>query len=581
MDMRPRAEQRHEPMQGKRKGRMNAPLAPAARKRAVGGRDPWQVALAGCYLLLALLIIYPLSQLLLGSLRTGTGSWTLGHFRDFFALRYYRAALEHSLYVGLMVTVFSTLLGVPLAVAVARWGVRGRALLRALVVLPLVSPPFIGAYSWILLLGRNGWITNLLKAHGLPWLGSIYGPQGIILALTLNLYPFVFLLVAASLSSIDASLEEASANLGATPGRTFRRVTVPLLMPAILGGALLVCLTAMADFGSAMIIGEDYLVLPTLIYSLFFNEMGGQLAMAAAASVVLLVCETAVLLVERWYLGRRSYGMSALRRTGEREVSPPLRLLASAFTYGVVGISLVPAAVVVVTSFFPSSGPVMWPGFSLGNYATVFYTVPRALFNSLYLSGISTLLCVVLAVVIGYLLVRRSSRATAGLDALLMMPYAVPGTVLAVALISAFGRPPLLLTGTVTILLVSYVVRRLPYAVRGVTAVLHHMEPAVEEASVSLGASPWGTFRRVTLPLMMPGIISGAVMTWVQVVSEISSTILLYFGPWKTMSVVIYEQVMSDNFGTAAAASSLLLAAVFLPLLLLNLWQGERTAELV
>lgn len=223
----------------------------------------------------------------------------------------------------------------------------------------------------------------------------------------------------------------------------------------------------------------------------------------------------------------------------------------------------------------------MRPGFSLGNYAAVFGSVRRPMFNSLYLSGISTLLCVLLGVVIGYLLVRRRSRWTAGLDALLMVPFAIPGTVLAVALMTAFGAPPLLLTGTVTILIVSYLVRRLPYAVRGVVAVLHHIEPATEEASVSLGASPWRTFRRVTLPLMAPGIISGAVMTWVQVISEISSTILLYYGAWATMSVVIYQQVISDNFGTAAATSSLLLAAVFVPLLLFNVWQGERAAELV
>jgi len=575
----------------------DAAATAAVKPRSRRFSDPWQQALALAYALLLFFIVYPLAQLFVSSLRAEGGAWSLAHFHDFFALRYYRSALDHSLYVGAMVTLFSTAIGVPLAAAVARWGVPGKALLRALVVLPLVSPPFIGAYSWILLLGRNGWITKLLEriyvavhpsaaaaigaGGGIPWIGTIYGPRGIILALTLNLYPFVFLLVSASLSSIDVSLEEAAANLGSTPWRTFRTVTVALLTPAILGGALLVFLTAVADFGSAVIIGEDYLVLPTLIYGLFVNEMGGEPAMAATASVVLLGLTTAVLLIERWYVARRSYVMSGLRRPREREVSPRMRALATVFTYGIVGLSLIPAVVVVATSFFPSSGPMMHPGVSLGNYARVFRSVPRAMFNSLYLSGISTLLCVVLGVIIGYLLVRRPSRLTAGLDALLMVPYAIPGTVLAVALISAFGAPPLLLTGTVAILITSYVIRRLPYAVRGVVAVLHNIEPATEEASLSLGASPGRTFRRVTLPLMMPGVISGAVMTWVQVISEISSTILLYFGAWATMSVAIYQQVLSDNFGTAAAASSLLLVAVFLPLLLFNVWQGERAAELV
>jgi iron(III) transport system permease protein len=559
--------------------------------------DPWHGALALSYLLLLFLIAYPLALLLLSSLRAEGGGWSLRYFHEFFAQRYYRAALEHSLYVGAVVTLLATAIGVPLAVAVTRWAVPGKALLRALIVLPLVSPPFIGAYSWILLLGRNGWITNLLKhvyvalhpsaaaainaGAPLPWIGTIYGPKGIILALTLNLYPFVFLMVSASLSSLDSALEDAAANLGASPWRTFRTITMPLLTPGILGGALLVFLHTVADFGSAMIIGEDYLVLPTLIYSLFVNEMQGQPAMASAASLVLLACTSLLLLAERWYVGRRSYLMSGVRRPAERSVSPRLRALGTVFAYGVVALSLIPAAVVMLTSFFPSSGPIMRPGFSLGNYAIIFREAPRALFNSFYLSAISTLLCVALGVVIGYLLVRRSSRWTAGLDSILMVPFAVPGTVLAVALITAFGAPPLLLTGTVTILIVSYVVRRLPYSVRGVVAVLHHIEPATEEASLSLGASPWRTFRRVTLPLMVPGIIAGAVMTWVQLISEISSTILLYYGSWATMSVKIYQQVVSDNFGTAAAGASLLLAAVFLPMLLFNMWQGEKAAELV
>jgi iron(III) transport system permease protein len=551
-------------------------------KRPRRPSDPWHAALALSYALLALLIAYPLARLFAGSLSAEGGGFSLAHFRDFFALRYYRAALEHSLYVGVMVTLLATIIGVLLATAVTRWGVPGKALLRALVVIPLVSPPFIGAYSWILLLGRNGWITNLLdRFHAAGWIGTIYGPKGIILALTLNLYPFVFLMVCASLSSVDPSLEEAAANLGATPWRRFLTVTVPLLTPGILGGALLVFLHTVADFGSAMIIGEDYLVLPTLIYSLFINEMGGEPAMAATASAVLLACTTVVLLVERWYIGRRSYVMSGLRREGEREVSRGLRALATILAYGIVGLSLIPAVVVIVTSFFPSSGPIMRPGFSLGNYAAVFQSVPRPMLNSVFLSLVSTILCVLLGVVIGYLLVRRQSRWTAGLDALLMVPFAIPGTVLAVALITAFGARPLLLTGTVAILVISYVVRRMPYAVRGVAAILHHIEPATEEASVSLGASPWRTFVKITLPLMAPGIVSGAVMTWVQVISEISSTILLYYGQWATMSVVIYQQVMSDNFGSAAATSTLLLAGVFVPLLLFNVWQGGRAAELV
>lgn len=571
--------------------------ATAAVGPARAGADPWRGALYLSYALLAFFIVYPLVQLLASCVRTDGGAWTLAHFRGFFGLAPCRAALGHSLYVGIMVTVLATAIGVPMAAAVARFGVPGKSFLRALVVLPLVSPPFIGAYSWILLLGRNGWVTHALEhlyvalhpaaaaavaaGGGAPWIGTIYGPRGIILALTLNLYPFVFLLVSAAILAIDASLEEAAANLGANPWRVFRTVTAPLLTPAILGGALLVFLTAIADFGSASIIGETYQVLPTLIFKQFRSEFPGEQGIGATAAVVLLACTTSVLLLERWYLGRRSYLMAGVRRPVERQVTRRARAVATAFTYGVLALSLLPTVVVVVTSFFPAQGPIMHSGFSLGNYVNVFREVPRAMFNSFFLTAVSTVLCVILGVILGYLLVRRRGPATGGLDTLLMVPYAIPGTVLAVAFIRTFGSRPFLLTGTVAILIASYTVRRVPYAVRGVTAVLHNIEPATEEASLSLGASPATTFRRVTLPLMMPGIISGAVMTWVQLIGELSSTILLYYGAWATMSVRIYEQVLSNNFGTAAAGGSLLLAAVFIPLLALNVWQGERAAELM
>jgi iron(III) transport system permease protein len=211
----------------------------------------------------------------------------------------------------------------------------------------------------------------------------------------------------------------------------------------------------------------------------------------------------------------------------------------------------------------------------------VLFQVPGAIRNSFVLSGLSTLLDVVLGTLLAYLVVRRRSATTAALDSAVMLPYAIPGTVIGVAYIVAFNTPPLVLTGTFLILVLAYWVRRLPYAVRSGAAILQQIDPAVEDASVSLGVPPLRTFLRVTARLMAPGIVSGGILTWVQTITEISATIFLYTAAWSTITVVIYRQVSSSNFGSAAAASTLLLVAVFVPVLLVNWAAGDRAPAAV
>jgi iron(III) transport system permease protein len=469
---------------------------------------------------------------------------------------------------------------VPVAFLLARVQIPGKPLLKSLAILPLVSPPFIGAYSWILLFGRAGYVTTLFREFGIN-LPTVYGMHGVVLALTLNLYPFILLMVAGALQALDQSLEEAAQGLGSSPWRVFWTVTVPVTLPSILGGALLVFLTAFAEFGAPMIIGEGYQVLPTIVYSLFVNEMGGNPAMASTAATLLVLCTTGILLLQYWAVGRRRYTMSQLRPISPVRLRPVLHWLAAGYAYLVVGLSLVPAVVVAVTSFFESRGPVLYPNFSLGNYQEVLFNVPRAIVNSFMLSTVSMLADVLLGTLIAYLVVRRRSAATAALDSCVMVPYAIPGTVVGVAYIVAFNKPPLVLTGTFLILLLAYFIRRLPYSVRAGSAILHQIDPAVEEASISLGVSPLKSFAKITARLMLPGIVSGGILTWVQTITEISATIFLYFGAWSTITVVIYRQVSSSNFGSAAAAATILLVTVFIPVLLVNWVMGERAVTSV
>jgi iron(III) transport system permease protein len=537
--------------------------------------DAWDgVAILG-FLLLGALLVLPLGKLLWASVVADGGGLSLRHYAEFLGRPYYRRTIGHSFLVSSLVTVGALLVALPLAWLVARVDIPGKLLLRTLVILPLVSPPFIGAYSWILLFGRAGYATTLAQAWGVT-LPTVYGMHGIVLALTLNLYPLAFLLILSGLRAVDASLEEAGAGLGSARWRVFRTITVPVVLPSVLGGALLVFLTAFADFGAPMIIGEGYQVLPTVVYSLFVDEMGGPPAMASTAATLLVLCTSGLLLLQWWLTGRRDYAMIQLRPVPWVRPRPVLRAVLAALAYLVVGLSLVPAVVVAVTSFFEARGPVLYPSFSLGNYREVLYNVPGALRNSFVLSGVSTLLDVALGTLVAYLVVRRRSAATAALDSAVMLPYAIPGTVIGVAYIVAFNTPPLVLTGTFLILVLAYWVRRLPYAVRSGAAILQQIDPSVEDASISLGVPPLRTFVRITARLMAPGILSGAILTWVQTITEISATIFLYTAAWSTITVVIYRQVSSSNFGSAAAASTLLLVAVFVPVLLVNWAAGDR-----
>ncbi len=531
-------------------------------------------------MLLLLLLVIPLGRLLYTSVLDEAGRFTAKHYRDFLAYPYYARTIGHSFLVSGLVTAAALLVAVPVAFLVARVDIPGKTLLKTLAILPLVSPPFIGAYSWILLFGRAGYVTGGLQQIGIT-IPTVYGMHGIVMALTLNLYPFIFLMVAAALQALDQSLEEAAQGLGSSPWRVFWTVTVPVTMPSILGGALLVFLTAFAEFGAPMVIGEGYQVLPTVVYSLFVNEMGGNPAMASTAATLLVLCTTAILLVQYWAVGRKRYATTQLRPVPPVRPRPLLRWLCAGAAYLVVGLSLVPAIVVAVTSFFESRGPVLYPNFSLGSYREVLFNVPRTIVNSFFLSTTSTLLDVLLGTLIAYLVVRRRSAATAALDSCVMVPYAIPGTVVGVAYIVAFNKPPLVLTGTFLILLLAYFIRRLPYSVRSGSAILHQVDPAVEEASISLGVSPLRSFAKVTARLMLPGIVSGGILTWVQTITEISATIFLYFGAWSTITVVIYRQVSSSNFGAAAAASTILLVAVFIPVLLVNWAMGERAVTAV
>ncbi|MFZ5823319.1 MAG: ABC transporter permease [Bacillota bacterium] len=526
----------------------------------------WRAVGWAALLFLALFLVYPVVRVTLGSLAV-PALW-----EEFFTRGYYRGAIANSLWLSGAATAGSILLGVPLAVLMTRYTMPLRGLVRTLAVLSLLSPPFIGAYAWVTLLGRAGILTGLLGLKNF----SIYGPAGVLLVLTLHHLPYVFLLTSAALSRIDPSLEEAAETLGSPPWRRLLTVTLPLALPAIAASGLLVFTSALADFGTPMLIGEGLRTLPVVAYNEFLSELGGSAGLASIASLVMLAIALGALGLQGWVLGGRSYAMSGVRRPEPARLGPVGTALGAAYGLLLVGVAALPQGVILVTSFLKTRGPRFTGEFGLDNYLLMWSRMGEAVIRTILYATTATAVMLLAGMLVGYLLVRRTGKLSRAIDWLLILAQILPGTVLGIGLITTWGRPPLPLAGTGMILIIAFIVRRIAYTVRAASAGVSQLSPAVEEASLSLGAPPWRTFLRITAPLILPAALSGAIVSWISTIGELSATIMLYTGRTVTISVLIYNQVLTDSFGTAAALGSSLIGLTLITLWLLQRWSGSE-----
>lgn len=526
-----------------------------------------------------LFIIYPLVLVLCKSVIDPlSGSFTLEYLAKFFTKKFYWSTMVNSFQVTACATLLAALIGLPMAYVMRSVKIRGSGLLDILIVISYLSPPFIGAYAWIQLLGRNGMVTNLInELFGIRFDG-IYGFAGIVLVFTLQSFPLVYMYVSGALKSLDNSLSEAAESLGCGRFARIAKIIVPLIMPTLLASSLLVFMRVFADFGTPMLIGEGFKTMPVLIYTQFMSEVGGDDGFAAALCVIIIVLTLLLFFVQRFLANRNTYAMTALKPLIAEPLTGMKNMLAHTFVYLVVGLAILPQVVVIYTSFLKSNGgQVFTGGFALQSYeATLFAKDNDVIWNTYILGLISISIIVIFGILISYLTVRKKNLLNSSLDTITMFPYIVPGSVLGISFLFAFNNPPLLLSGTALVMIIAFSIRRLPYTVRSSTAIIGQISPSVEEAAISLGASELKTFTKVTVPMMMPGVLAGAIMSWVTIISELSSSIILYTNSTQTLTIAIYTEVIRGNYGNASAYSTILTITSILSLLIFYRLTGKR-----
>lgn len=553
---------------------------PALRERGERRGRGERLVVGVVLLLLVWLVLYPNAFLVGDSLHVH-GHFTLDNYARFFSSPAELQALWHSVWISAASVVLSGLLGVPLAFLFTRYRFPGRRVLGALISLPVLLPPLVGVIAFLFLYGETGFITRgiqlVLGLHNAPWI--LNGPGAILLVHAYSMYVYFYLFTAAGLARLDASHAEAAAALGASRWTTLRRVTLPMLAPAIGGAALLVFMTSMGSFSAPYIFGGGFRVLTTQIFA---SKLNGDLGMSAVETVVLAFVSLLFLLLLLRYEAGRAYTGSAKGTTGrwnapaaDRDAerggrAGRRRWGLSLLALVIAIILLLPHATVLLVSFVPQgtwTTQLLPPVYSLVNYRHLF--AQQALFtpvlNSLQMATVATVADVVLAFIAGYFIVRRRFRGRGLLSALVVLPWALPGTVLAIALATTFsanqpwfGR--FVLVGTFAILPLAYFIRDIPLVTRASLTSFRQLDPSLEEAASSLGSSWLRTMRRVLLPIVLPGLAAGAMLAFVTALGEFVSSILLYTYNTRPISIEILSQLRAFNFGTAAAYGVILIA---------------------
>jgi len=568
-----------------------------AARGAVNGDVFVVSSIGGVIAIVSIFVFFPIAKTLLAAFITEDGSYSVAVFlAKFFDDRIWAlgclfggrcGVAWNSLFLAVLVGIITTLLGLVFALVVTRSGFRYKQGLRALTVLPIITPPFVIGLAIILLFGLSGsvttWVADLFGIRPTRW---IYGLPGILIAQVLAFTPIAFLVLIGVVEGVSPSMEEAAQTLRADKWQTFRTVSLPLMRPGLANAFLLGFIESMADFGNPLVLGGNYDVLSTEI---FFAIVGAQYdqGRAAVLAIVLLAFTLGAFYAQRFWLGKKSYttvsgkGDAGVHPQMPRRLSIPVYAVAAVWTaftviiylmilYGSVvelwGVNNTLTFKHYITAFSLrlDEGGIRWTGSAWDSFWT-----------TIQIATIAAPLTAAVGLITAYLLTRQSFAGKNAFEFGTMLSFAIPGTVIGVSYILAFNVPPIELTGTGIILVVSFIFRNMPVGVRAGIASMSQLDKSLDESSLTLGANSWQTFRGVILPLLRPAILAALVYSFVRAMTAISAVIFLVSAKYDMATSYIIGRVENNDYGLAIAYSTTLIAVMLTTVGLLQLMVGK------
>ncbi len=520
---------------------------------------------------LAFLVINPMLRLVLSSLQAvDTGDWTLANYGIAYGRSRYVQALWNALILGACVTALCLVLAVPMAWAVSRTDMPAKGVIKLMTLAAFVTPPYLGAIGWILLAGPNaGWLNQAWM--GLTGAGegifNIYSFAGLTFIIALYSFPYLFIFISSALDTVSSEMEDAANVLGCGTLRTMFRITLPLVLPAILGGAIITFLEAIALFGSPALIAipARFNVVTTQLLQFFSPPVRAEVA--AAYAVPLLLITLCLFGLQRRILRRRGF-VSMTGKGGERRIIElgPWRWVMLGYSGFVLSLSvLLPYAALSQAALAKAWGR-GWhlDNLTLDNFAYLLFrheTAGQSVLNSFYYAGAAACIGIVLTLSIAYIVSRRLLPGANVLGFLCMAPIVVPGIVLAVGFYAAYAPPPFALYGTATLLILAFTTRFLPVGYANASAAIRGINPEMEEAVRILGGGRMVAIHRVLAPLMRRGMIGAWLLVFIPASRELSTALFLYGPTTRTMSVMLLDLSEEGNFERLAALGFMLLIA--------------------
>jgi iron(III) transport system permease protein len=553
-----------------------------ARRRLDAAPAIWLLSAA----ILAVLVVAPLAILLVTAVRAPAGAgFTFANFLEAFGQAIYRGPVGNSLVYATSVGVLSVLLGAPMAWLVTRTDMPGTTVVRVFTIAAFVTPSFLGATAYVILAGPNAGLLNVLYraiTGAEEALVNIFSMSGLIYVTSLYTFPVVFILTSAALTATPADLEEAARIAGAGRLAVMRTITLPLALPAILGGFILAFLEALVLFGApAMLaIPARFHVMTTQIWAFFHYPP--QVEVAAAYAVPLLLVAAALLWAQRRLLGQRGYATVG----GLGAAAPPVRL--GPWRWAALGACSTVLLLAIGLPYFALLRGALakawglgwsWQNVTLHNFRYVLFEFDptrAAIVNTLELAAVTATLAALLMGAIAYVAQRRLLAGARALALLAMAPLAIPGIVLSIGLFKAYSRPPLVLYGTIWIIFVAYLTKYLPIAYTACHAAIQTVHPDLEDAARILGANRLVAFKDVTAPLFGAGLASAWLLVFLPSLRELSASILLFTTRSRVVSVVIYTLYEEGRWEAVSALGILLLGFTLLLVALAQRFLGRR-----